>query len=166
MFAEVTNAELWTHNLHQPLSVFQHHTKNKPEIWRCLHFFSAKCIHQVAKQPRLTKASTAHNNTVASGLVHHVNGILCFPDVSVTKNRNACNGLFQFSNLFPMSMTGIVLFCGARMQRNHGDSCIFGGFSGVEERGDVVVDTNAEFARNGHAKRCCRSHRCIHNCAS
>ena len=61
-------------------------------------------------------------------------------------------------------MARIMLFGGTCMQRNHCNALIFGSLSSIKKCRDVVIDANAEFARNGNTKRLSSFHRCSHDC--
>ena len=134
----------------QQFGVPQDHPADLAERRPQPQFLAAEGRSEVAEQPGPPEAAPADHDARAAGLVHHLQGVLCLPDVAVAEHRDV-DLVDQFFDACPVGLSGVGLLDGAAVQRDRGGALLLSDAPSVEEGLVVLVDADARLDGDGHA---------------
>ena len=147
----------------------QHSIGNLTKCARRWNLTTCKCIDQIREQPRPTKASTTDYDSIAPGLIHHVERILSFPNVAIAQHWNVVTGvdnkLFELRDRAPPCITRIVLLNGSRVHCYPCGSLVGTNQRSVSIGSKGVVEAHPELCRHRNTKRFGGFHRSTENCS-
>ena len=138
----------------------EHDATNFAEIRRIRGLATLEDIGEIAEKPWAPQTTTAHHHAVAARFTHHSQGIPGLPDVAVSEDRDAGDRSFELGNGIPIGLSGVEGRRGTGMESDRRAAFGLGNAARVEVGEQIVIDSHAEFNRDGNLS--CLAHGSAH----